>query len=168
MLKKFCATCKILDPRQNVCALLRTEVDPHKDYCTKHTDTLDVCAHCGRETINAILTPDGDSWQALCAACVEKLNTCVFCKNVNTCAFETDPSPLPKMVQKQVRQGNMVQVMTIQNPERIAITCQSGCSCYNEEYGCGRQFDGCQNMAHIYDKDIDNPKEECKIESSDV
>lgn len=155
MLQKFCATCRILDPRQNVCQLLRTEVNPQKDYCTKHKEHLDTCELCGRQVIDAILTPAGDSWKTLCAGCAEKLNSCSFCKHVGTCSFESDPSSLPKMVQKQIRQGNMVTVATVRNPSRIAITCQKNCPCYDPEIECLRQFNYCQNMAHIYDKEAD-------------
>ena len=108
------------------------------------------CETCGRPTEQQVLCPDGDNWHILCPQCASQLNTCAFCKKVNTCLFETDPSPLPKMVQKQFRQGPMISVTTEMNPERVKITCQNSCSCYNDEFGCMRQFAYCQNLEHLW------------------
>ena len=109
------------------------------------------CETCGRPTEHQFLCPDGDSWHILCGNCVSQLNTCTFCKKVNICAFETDPSPVPKMVQQQIRQGPMISVTTVKNPERVKITCEKGCNCFNAEFGCMRQFHYCERMDHVYD-----------------
>ena len=108
------------------------------------------CETCGRPTDQQVLCPDGDIWHILCPNCASQLNSCSFCKKVNTCLFETDPSPLPKMIQKQIRQGPMISVTTEKNPEREKITCQNGCLCYLEEWGCMRQFHWCKNMDCVW------------------
>ena len=109
------------------------------------------CETCGRPTEQQVLCPDGDNWHILCSNCAAQLNTCAFCKKVNVCTFETDPSPLPKMIQKQFRQGPMITVTEVMNPERIRQTCEKGCDCFDAEFGCMRQFHYCERMDHVYD-----------------
>jgi hypothetical protein len=109
------------------------------------------CETCGRPTEQQVLCPDGDNWHILCPNCASQLNTCAFCKKVNGCAFETDPSPLPKRVQKQFRQGNMITVTEVINPERVRQTCEKGCDCFDAKFGCMRQFYYCERMDHVYD-----------------
>ena len=109
------------------------------------------CETCGRPTEQQVLCPDGDNWHILCPNCASQLNTCAFCKKVNVCTFETDPSPLPKMVQKQIRQGPMISVTTEMNPERIRQTCEKGCDCFDANFGCMRQFHYCERIDHVYD-----------------
>ena len=109
------------------------------------------CETCGRPTELQVLCPDGDKWHILCPSCASQLNSCAFCKKVNTCTFETDPSPLPKMIQKQIRQGPMISVTTEMNPERIRQTCEKGCDCFDANFGCMRQFHYCERIDHVYD-----------------
>lgn len=150
-MKKYCRTCEILDKQQNICPLLRSQVDPDKDYCTKHTTELKQCELCGQATLVPFYTRDGDNWHIFCQECIHKLNTCNFCKKVTECLFETDPSPLPKMIQKQIRQGPMISVTTEMNPERIRQTCEKGCDCFDANFGCMRQFHYCERIDHVYD-----------------
>ena len=109
------------------------------------------CETCGRPTEQQVLCPDGDTWHILCHSCASQLGTCAFCKKVNICTFETDPSPLPKVVQKQFRQGPMITVTEVMNPERIRQTCEKGCDCFNADFGCMRQFHYCERIDHVYD-----------------
>ena len=108
------------------------------------------CETCERPTDQQILCPDGDIWHILCPNCASQLNSCSFCKKVNTCLFETDPSPLPKMRQKQIRQGPMISVTTEKNPERIRQTCEKGCDCFDPNFDCMRQFHYCERIDHVY------------------
>jgi hypothetical protein len=78
-----------------------------------------VCETCSRQTKQQVIVPDGDLWHILCPSCADQLNSCGFCKNGDKCDFETNSSSLPKFVQKQIRQGNMISVTTVKNPERI-------------------------------------------------
>ena len=109
------------------------------------------CETCGRLTEQQVLCPDGDNWHILCPQCASLLNTCNFCKQAQQCLFETDPSPLPKMIKKQFRQGNMITVTEIINPERVRQTCEKGCACFDANFGCMRQFYYCERMDHVYD-----------------
>lgn len=122
--------------------------------------TVVQCETCGRPTEQQFLCPDGDIWHILCPSCASQLNSCAFCKKVNTCSFETDPSPLPKMIQKQIRQGPMISVTTEMNSERIRQTCEKGCDCFDANFGCMRQFHYCERIDHVYDDSkVINPGE---------
>lgn len=68
-----------------------------------------------------------------------------MCEFAKTCDFETNPSTMPKIVQKVIQQGNMQMATQVRNPEREKITCAAGCKCYNETYGCSRQDNLCIN-----------------------
>lgn len=125
------------------------------------------CETCGRPTEQQVLCPDGDNWHILCPNCAFQLNTCAFCKKVNTCTFETDPSPLPKMVQKQIRQGSMITVTTVKNPDRIAITCKMGCPCYDSEFECMREFYYCERIDHVYDDNSERDDSRATEDSGD-
>ena len=113
--------------------------------------TVVQCETCGRPTEQQVLCPDGDMWHILCPSCASQLNSCAFCKKADTCSFETDPSPLPKMIQKQFRQGPMITVTEVMNPERIRQTCEKGCDCFSTDFGCMRQFHYCERIDHVYD-----------------
>lgn len=147
---KTCKTCGFLDRKQNGCPLLRMVVDPDKDYCSKHSDAMEVCEACGNYAAHVNYAPDGDKWHILCDSCASKLNSCAFCQNMKDCRFETDPSPTPPYVQQKIRQGPITTVATVKNPERIRQTCEKGCHCFDAEFGCMRQFHYCKEMNHIY------------------
>ncbi len=106
---------------------------------------LEACSRCGRQgPAQAFLWVDGKN-ELLCEQCYSVLDTCQSCGAAQSCAFETDPSSLPKVVMRQVRQGNMVMQTQVRNPDREEITCKKGCKCYNEEFGCQRQVGCCAN-----------------------
>jgi hypothetical protein len=78
----------------------------------------------------------------ICDQCNAASKTCATCKHTD-CLFQTDPSPIPKTVQKQFRQGNAVMITEIANPERIDKFCRNKCICFNEELGCLKQNNTC-------------------------
>ena len=145
-----CRTCCLRDTTTSVCAISNTVVDADKDFCSKHKTELIYCEICGSGLLSPILVPEGEKYHMLCPNCSEQLSTCSFCRNVSTCAFEADRSSLPKIIQKQIRQGPMVQIVNIKNPEREKITCQKKCDCYSEELGCMKEFNWCKNINHIW------------------
>lgn len=149
---KHCYTCRIRNPRQNVCQLSGQPINPDTDYCSKHKEYIDTCELCHRPMLDTHFVRDDENWHTFCGECIKHLNTCTFCKKVNICDFETNPSSLPKMIQQQIRQGNMVSVTTIKNPERIRQTCEKGCDCFNAEFGCMREFHYCERMDYVYDE----------------
>ena len=161
---KYCETCGILDPKTSVCRL-SGQVMTNRDYCSKHKTRVETCDYCHMPTLEPFFVRDGENWHIYCAKCVKLLSTCAFCKRVEICAFETDPSPIPKMVQQQVRQGPMVSITTVMNPERVRITCEKGCDCFNSEFGCMREFHYCERMDYIYDEQRSGASESSEIHS---
>lgn len=148
---KNCKTCALYDPNTSTCPVLRAPIDPDKDFCSKHLTNLNICEACGRASLKPILVPVGeDTYYSICGECVTQFNTCAFCRESRTCAFETDPSPLPKTVQQKIQNGPMITVTTVKNPSRVEITCAKGCSCYDPEFGCMRQFNYCERMNHVW------------------
>ena len=151
MIRKYCRSCRLADPRRNVCSLSGVEIDLDTDFCSKHKSDLANCDICGNPTLQPFLYKNSNNELIIvCADCISKTNGCAGCQNGNYCDFEENPSPLPMMIQKQFRQGNMVQIITIRNPEREKATCQNGCSCYSEELKCMREFNWCKNIDYIW------------------
>ena len=101
---------------------------------------MSLCDSCGQPILGLRIFDQG---KILCENCSNLYHTCRTCAHGNECPFETDPSPLPKQIVQQTRQGNMVMQQTIPNPARIDITCKTQCKCYNEEFGCCKQTLGC-------------------------
>lgn len=115
----------------------------------------EICASCGSPIFKASLIDmtTGDP-QTLCARCASQLSKCFTCVQRNICAFESDPSPLPKTVQRQIRSGNMVTIQEVPNPARVVETCLKSCNCYSKEFEacCAREFEFCANYKPIWEK----------------
>ena len=137
----YCGSCGLRNPQKNVCALNNRTIDPAADYCSKHTTAITRCNYCGHITMSPIVDTTTQHLHIYCQRCFDLLDTCATCEQSNYCAFEQDPSPIPHMVMKQVRQGNMTMTTQIPNPDRVAITCKVRCNCFNEEIGCRKQND---------------------------
>jgi hypothetical protein len=97
------------------------------------------CVRCNVLLEGSDLVYDTDTGKVFCQCCASFLHVCHTCRNVQLCSFETNPSPIPKQVQQTRRMGNSVMSQFVRNPERVKITCQNGCPCWTEEYGCSRQ-----------------------------
>lgn len=131
---RTCGTCAHRQPQTQNCPLLKRET-ADADSCPFHTSQLTKCSKCGVTIIrNSEIFYCGE--HTLCPNCQSKRGYCETCRNASTCSFETDPSPLPKMVVQQIQQGPMIIQQQARNPERIRVTCQNGCKCWNEEFGC--------------------------------
>lgn len=116
---------------------------------------LITCNICGRPCQhNAIISIEPS--YILCPQCYQYVGTCSFCINRQNCLFETDSSPVPKQVQQIIRQGSAVIQTVVKNPERIRITCQEKCNCWNSDFGCLKQNDYCPNYQEINIKEIRN------------
>lgn len=143
---KYCKTCALANPKLLKCRQFGHHINLDEDFCSKHCSEIPVCAICGQEMLieNSILDfKNGDHIRTICWKCSELLSSCTLCKHGQKCAFDDDPSPIPKLIQKQVRQGPMISVTQVMNPERVAITCAKGCICYDPENGCLRQYNTC-------------------------
>lgn len=104
-----------------------------------------VCNFCGQPAKFISIDPIF----CLCHRCFSLLNTCNACVNGATCDFETNPSPLPKRIQKTIRQGNMTMQTVAKNEERIRETCQKNCACFSEEFGCLKENGICANYKEV-------------------
>jgi hypothetical protein len=113
------------------------------------------CNYCGRPCLEgAILSanPNEESetkYFVMCPSCFSVTKTCQMCKDRNTYEFETSTCPLPKQVQKVIRQGNMTMQQIVMNPDRIRETCQNGCKCWSDDFGCLKQNGTCGRYEEI-------------------
>lgn len=149
---KFCKTCGLLDVVQNVCRLYKKIVNPEADYCSEYNENPQACDYCQRyvpnEALNIVF--NGDKTHFMCPRCASAINTCNFCEELNYCDFETNPSSVPKIIKQEIRQGNFISVQTVKNIERIRLTCQNGCKCWSEDFGCMKEFGYCDNICSVY------------------
>lgn len=104
------------------------------------------CDNCAIpiEEKSAIIYVNNEQVNHICRRCSSMSGTCGFCKTGNECRFELDHSiNLPKQVQQQISRNGGIFITTIKNPERIKVTCQAGCACYDEENGCLKEYGTC-------------------------
>lgn len=151
--QKKCNSCGLLDPKRDVCLITGLQVDSAEDFCSKHQDGKTYCEICGRQILIPIIDVTNSERHIItCVECHGHFGTCEMCSKSNDCSFETDPSPIPKMVQRRVQNGPMISVTTIPNPDRVAITCQINCSCFHQEFGCLKQNGTCGNYKCKFDE----------------
>lgn len=152
MSDKTCATCgfRTLNPQQ--CPLISYPYTNSEDeVCPYWVDQVIKCDYCGQVIFKyAILEASDGTWKCLCEQCSGLSGSCRMCSKSTTCDFETNPSSIPKAVQKQIRQGNMITVQTIKNPARTDATCRVNCQCFSEEFGCLRENGTCGNYNDIF------------------
>lgn len=124
-----------------ICGKTRLE-KKETDYCSDFKERYDTCYICGAPMVEKPIVyknTDG-TWIEMCSDCLITLETCKTCMNGNTCTFQTDPSPEPQLVTKQFNNNGMVITTQVPNPERIKITCQNSCPCWNpDEAYCSKQ-----------------------------
>lgn len=121
------------------CQLLNVETT-NNCHCPYYRTEIQLCDFCGKPILSGGVFENG---KLFCDECGRLLGTCHTCRVGKECAFETDPSPVPKVIQQTVNQGNIRASMPVKNPSRIAITCKNGCACYDEENGCLREISNC-------------------------
>ena len=103
------------------------------------------CDYCGNPA-STVVDSEGN---CSCVACYQKFYTCAMCENGHSCPFETDPSPIPKVVMRQVRQGNMVMQTQVKNPERVKMFCFP-CPCFDQDdLFCCAEEHWCHNYKEI-------------------
>ena len=118
---KICENCALY--RQNICALNGQQRNKN-DYCSNFKKYLNICDCCGKEHIQSFLCSwDNENYITLCGVCFQAASTCDLCVNESTCSFEQDPSPIPKQIMKNIRQGNMMMQASVKNPERVDKFC---------------------------------------------
>ena len=146
---KSCFTCAFrpLNPQQ--CPLIGYQyADDRNQVCPYWIDELPKCEVCGRIDPNYVLflNKDETGYIPVCSKCKALSGTCGGCSKSSTCDFETNPSPIPKAVEKRIQQGNQIMITQIKNPSRIDVTCRVNCSCFSEENGCCREYNTCGNF----------------------
>ena len=152
---KSCLTCayRTLNPQQ--CPLIGYNyADDRNQVCPYHTTEIIYCARCGNiiPTIHYPLTHYSDgTWKPTCENCLKLSGTCGGCSKSSTCDFETNPSPIPKAVEKRFQQGNQIIVTTVKNDERINETCAKNCECFDHETRtCCREYNCCRNYEGVF------------------
>lgn len=143
---KFCSSCalrqdNIQSPTGSICGISNVIVDPGSDYCSKHKDHLTICDVCGQATLELLQvykTEEGN-FVSMCGECAKQLGYCRTCVNGSKCAFDEDTSSTPKVVAKQVKQGNSIFVTQVRNPDLVRQTCQKGCPCFSSNNSCLKQ-----------------------------
>lgn len=135
------------------CRLLKIYVKPQEDFCSKHRiNKPKTCDICKKEIIKGgILDSVSETIHLICDDCRKLFGTCHLCDNAKFCEFESNSSSLPKMIQKQIQQGPYQMVTTVRNPERIRITCEKGCECFDAKNGCLRETSqSCSKNKYTY------------------
>ena len=154
----YCKTCGFRDLTQPQCLLHSRPIDPAADFCSWHCIKPIQCDLCGAVLLKPLYEQRGARIYTLCGTCAAKIDGCGGCVASTTCAFQSDPSPLPQFVIKTVKQGPMVERYQVRNPDREAATCALGCPCWNkEEKTCYRAYHWCDNYEDkFYVKEEDN------------
>lgn len=141
-----CGDCAFKAHDSEHCRIFGHKVNPLLDYCSKHNANPQICSVCDNPIVeNDIILIENNKMLILCQQCNAIIGTCATCAQSHYCDFESNPSPLPLMVQKKIRQGNKVAVINVPNIARIEITCKNGCECFSPENGCLRQTSQCCN-----------------------
>lgn len=135
-----------LDPQK--CQLIGYQYASNRNlscpYWTQELPTCDRCHSIDASTSLHIL-PSG-TIKRLCRKCSALSGTCGDCASRTACDFETNPSPTPKTVQKRIRQGNGIAIVTEKNDKRVQETCRKNCQCFDQESNsCNRENNCCDN-----------------------
>lgn len=148
MWQRTCKECAYFDDMR--CKISGQPAISHNVACASFSNQRYECDICHRQIHHTEVIYDSKSNKIVCLDCCNRLSTCDNCHNGNICLFETDPSPLPKQIQKQYRQGNMIGQTIIKNPDRILITCKKGCPCWDAETeSCNKQLRYCANIQEV-------------------
>ena len=131
MWQRTCKECAYFDDMR--CKISGQPAISHNVACASFSSQRYECDICHRQIHHTEVIYDSKSNKIICSDCGNRLSTCDNCHNGNICVFETDPSPLPKQIQKQIRQGNMFGQTIIKNPERVRQTCETKCLCWDKE-----------------------------------
>lgn len=92
------------------------------------------CESCGNYMVDGVLYQSEKGTKYICKLCASQSGTCDLCNERIHCEFETNPSPTPKVVTKQVQTNIGITVTQVTNPARIEETCKKGCVCWDKEY----------------------------------
>ena len=142
-----CGRCGLPGLNGGICPVFQKPMEWDEPGCPMFEQEITTCELCGQPVVpagTAILYSAGNDYHSLCGGCSKKISTCVGCKKSTSCAFENDPRP-DKYIIRTIRQGNAQIQTQVLNPNIIRDTCQNGCGCFSEEFGCSRQINWCAN-----------------------
>lgn len=146
MMTFYCKNCAYL-LSNGACPIAGYSPDPNQPVCNSFSDTKYICKVCHNPIFHKQMVID-DKGNTYCDKCFAKLSTCANCEQNVNCAFDASPDT-PKMIQKREIVGNMQAVTNVRNPDIVEKTCKKGCSCFNEENGCMRDFNCCDELKPI-------------------
>lgn len=146
MMTFYCKNCAYL-LSNGACPIAGYSPDPNQPVCNSFSDTKYICEVCHNPIFHKQMIID-DKGNTYCDKCFAKLSTCANCEQNVNCAFDASPDT-PKMIQKREIVGNMQAVTNVRNPDIVEKTCKKGCSCFNEENGCMRDFNCCDKLKPI-------------------
>lgn len=146
MMTFLCKNCAYL-LSNGACPIAGYSPDPNQPVCNSFSDTKYTCKVCHNPIFHKQMIID-DQGNTYCDKCFAKLSTCANCEQNVNCAFDASPDT-PKMIQKREIVGNMQAVTNVRNPDIVEKTCKKGCSCFNEENGCMRDFNCCDELNPI-------------------
>ena len=152
--KRNCGRCALPGLNNGKCPIFQKPMEWDEPGCLLFQIELITCETCGNPILpveNAIYRADskGD-YHLLCDKCIAALRTCAGCENAKSCAFENDPSPTPKYIQRQFQQGNQIITTTVKNETRVIECCEGKCPCFDSEGKyCRRENNWCENLITI-------------------
>ena len=155
MPSKNCAHCGFASLNAQQCPVIGTPIDlAANTACHYYTKEITYCAFCNQPIVKPkyiIKSPKQHRFLTICENCSNLVGTCRTCDKSQSCDFETNPSPLPKAVQKRFQQGNQIIVTTVKNDERVKETCAKNCECFCQEtQTCLREIGGCDKYEEGY------------------
>ena len=98
-----CGQCALMQHNGGVCPIFNETFPADQGGCPKGTTTLHTCDVCGRLTPQIVIDVSDGGYHLWCPECNQYSGTCRTCLKGKECLFETDPSPIPKVVQKEIR-----------------------------------------------------------------
>lgn len=146
-MERNCGNCLVWKQNGGFCPIFQEKLSETEQGCPKFTGEIIPCDVCGQPIVGKFeivcngLGTENETWHKICKQCASQWGMCPTCHAITLCDFETNPINIPKQVQQQIRQGNMVVQTVVRNPEREKETCVKNCECWNAELGvCWRQY----------------------------
>lgn len=143
--KRKCGQCALPSLKNGICPVFNQVPNLTQTACPMFEREIIRCGVCNSAIIpseSAIIMDSPTIY--ICDNCRLALSSCAGCKNGQSCAFENDPRP-DKYIMQTIRQGGAILQTQVRNPEAIRDTCQNGCKCFSEEFGCLREMNYCGN-----------------------
>ena len=139
-----CGLCGLKDASGR-CIATHQVMPPNTQACVNFDSAPLICHNCNSIFPHkmAIILQESEETYLFCPNCADQIGQCDTCFLGDKCDFQTNPSPIPLKIRRQVQHGPMISVMEEDNPERIAITCKINCECFNAENGCLKKSGVC-------------------------